>query len=112
MANSRRSPEKKTRGKPAVTLEELEQRIGYKAMMLAERQIDDGTVSAQVHSQYIKVASSRERLEHERLRNENELLKAKVEASNAGVRTEELLQQALQAFTTYSGRGDDDEYEY
>lgn len=74
-------------------------------MDLAGRQIRDGTASSQVITHYLKLGSSRERLEQERLQNENVLLEAKKEALESQKRVEELYGNAIQAMRAYSGNG-------
>lgn len=73
------------------------------AVDLAEKQLREGTASAQVITHYLKLGSSREKLEQERLRKENELLDAKREALEAAKRIEALYQEALDAMRSYSG---------
>jgi glycine/serine hydroxymethyltransferase len=73
------------------------------AIDLAEKQLRDGTASAQVISHFIKLGSSRERLEQERLTNENVLLAAKTEAMASQARVEAMYAEALNAMRTYAG---------
>jgi hypothetical protein len=68
-----------------------------------------GKASAQVITHYLKLGTTREQLEQDRLRRENLLLEAKVEAIHSSVRVEELMQDALKAMRTYSGQEDPDE---
>jgi hypothetical protein len=68
-----------------------------------------GKASAQVITHYLKLGTTREQLEQDRLRRENKLLEAKVEALNSSVRVEELMQDALKAMRTYSGQEDPNE---
>lgn len=105
--------EKQTRRRPATTPEGRENQLIAKAVDLAERQLQDGTASSQVITHYLKLASSREKLEQERLREEVGLLKAKAEAMASAKRVEELYVQALDAMRSYAGqnplRSDDDD---
>lgn len=114
MAARRTSESKRssTRRPPATTPEAREQQLVSKAVDLAEKQIENGTVSAQVLTHYLKLGSTREALEQERLRNENLLLIGKREAMESQKRVEELYSEAMKAFRTYSGQdtGEDDEY--
>lgn len=96
---------------PGTSLESRENQLILLATNLAERQLREGTASSQVISHYLKLGTTRERLEQERLRNENELAKAKTESYKSTKHSEELYQQALDAFRTYAGHGDDDDYE-
>ena len=73
-------------------------------MNLAEKQIQEGTASSQVITHFLKLGSTRERLEQDRLRRENELLTAKVESMASAKRVEELYAAALDAMRTYAGQ--------
>jgi hypothetical protein len=95
----------KTRNRaPATTPEEDEQQVISMAVRLAKQQIQDGTASAQVISHYLKLGSTREKLEQERLARENALLQAKVDQLASAKRVEELYEQALNAMRTYAGQ--------
>jgi hypothetical protein len=72
---------------------------------LAEEQIRAGTASSQVITHFLKLGSTRERLEQQRLAHENELTKVKIEAIESQKRTEELYMQALTAMRSYAGDG-------
>lgn len=97
--------------RPAITAKAREQQLTALAVDLAEQQLMDGTASSQVITHYLKIAASDYQLKIERLEEENKLLRAKTEAIEAQTRLEPLIQQAMAAFKTYSGRnGDDDEY--
>jgi hypothetical protein len=74
-------------------------------MRLAEQQLEDGTASAQVITHYLKLGSSRERLEQLKLRHENELLEVKREGFEGQKRIEELYVNAIQAMRSYGGHG-------
>lgn len=88
----------------AKTPEERESQLIAKSLNLIERQIEDGTVSSTVLSIYAKAGTERDRLEKERLRNENEVLRKKVETMEAAVDVKNLMEDALAAFKGYSGR--------
>lgn len=107
MAN-RRTNERKQR-RPATTLEGREGQLVSLAVDLAEKQLQDGTASAQVISHYLKLGSTREILEQQRLSQENELLKARVDQLASAKRVEELYESALNAMRTYAGQIVDDE---
>lgn len=70
---------------------------------LAERQLKDGTASAQVISHYLKLATAREALEREKLFNENRLLQIKAETLESNKRMEAVYEEALNAMKRYSG---------
>ena len=81
------------------------------AMDLAEKQLLEGTASSQVITHFLKLGSTRERLEQDRLRRENELLQAKVESMASAKRVEELYAAALDAMRSYAGQPIDMELE-
>lgn len=92
--------------RPALTPEAREQQLISLAVDLAEQQLLDGTASSQVLTHYLKLGSTREKLERERLEEENKLLRAKVDAIKSAEKQEELYAQALKAMSRYSGKGD------
>lgn len=105
MLNSRREP-------PAMTPEERENQLIALAIDAAEKQIREGKASSQIICHYLKLASSKERLEKELLEKQVELAAAKTEMIQSAKRTEELYLNALNAMRSYSGASEeDDEYE-
>lgn len=96
--------EKKRRQAPAKTIEGRENQLISLAVDLAEQQLMDGTASAQVISHYLKLGSTKERLEKEILEQQKELMKAKTEAIQSAKRVEDLYLEAMNAMKTYSGR--------
>lgn len=111
----RKEPEEPTsRLRPVTTPEARENQLVGLANDLAAKQLADGTASAQVISHFLRLGSSREKLEQERLKRENELLEAKAEAMASQKRVEELYTRALNAMRSYSGFGPaavEDDYE-
>ena len=99
MARGRDKPRR-----PALTEENRENQLVTLAIDLAEKQLMAGTASSQVITHYLKLGSTRERLEQERLLRENELLQSKVELLASGKRVEELYAEALNAMRSYAGR--------
>ena len=106
------SPESSGRKmRPALTPEARENQLVSLAVDLAEQQLRDGTASSQVITHYLKLGSTKERLEKEKLEEENKLLKAKTEAMQSQRKSEELFEKAISAMKRYAGHGDDlDEY--
>lgn len=102
----------KRRHRPAITDDSREGQLVTQAMDLAEQQIQDGTASSQVITHFLKLGSSRERLEQDKLRRENELLASKVEAMASAKRVEELYAAALQAMRSYAGEVDTTDAEF
>lgn len=91
----------------AATPEARENQLISLAVDLAEKQLVEGTASAQVITHYLKLATTRERLEKEKLEQENKLLRAKTEVLQSTKRMEELYQNALDAMCSYSGQRHD-----
>lgn len=102
-ARRRRSEPDQTPRKPATTPEARENEVIGLAIDLAEQQIKDGNASSQVITHFLKLGSSREQLEQQRLEHENELTRVKIEAIESQKRVEELYLEALQAMRTYAG---------
>ena len=102
-ARRRRLRTRKTRRKPATTPEGRENQVGFCAIDLAEKQIRSGTASSQVITHFLKLGSTRERLEQQRLEHENELTRVKIEALESQKRVEELYMEALYAMRSYAG---------
>lgn len=96
--------------RPALTPEARENQLISLAVDLAEKQLQEGTASSQVITHYLKLGSTKERLEKEKLEEENKLLRAKTENLQSQKRVEELYMEALNAMRNYSGQGDKDEY--
>ena len=96
--------------RPALTPEARENQMISLAVDLAERQLQEGTASSQVITHYLKLGSMRERLEREKLEEENKLLKARTEQIQSMKRVEELYEEAIKAMRNYGGQGEQDEY--
>ena len=96
--------------RPALTPEARENQMISLAVDLAEKQLQEGTASSQVITHFLKLGSTKERLEKEKLIEENKLLKAKTENIQSMKRVEELYIKALNAMRDYSGHGETDEY--
>lgn len=99
--------------RPATTEENRENQLVSLAIDLAEKQLAEGTAAAQVITHYLKLGSTREKLEQERLSRENELLGARVDTLASAKKVEELYAAALDAMRQYAGREIqevDDEY--
>lgn len=93
---------------PAETLEQKEEQMVLLSMERAEQQIRDGTASSQVLTHYLKIGSTKERLEKQILGEQKKLIVAKTEQIESQRRTDELFADAIAAFTRYSPSEDDD----
>lgn len=94
----------------ATTPEARENQMISYAMDLAEQQILDGTASSQVITHFLKLGTEKERLEREKLKQENELLKAKAHALESSEEMKKMYEEAIKVMRTYSGNGDPDDY--
>lgn len=104
MKNSKRESIKRQR--PASTPEGRENQMVALAIDLAEKQLMEGTASSQVITHYLKLGSTKNKLEKEKLEKENELLRAKTEALQSAKEVEKLYAEAILAMKTYSGYED------
>lgn len=112
MARTRQAtptPTKKSRH--SINPESREKEMISLAVNLAEQQLRDGTASSQVITHYLKLGSMREKLERERLEEENKLLRAKTEAIKESKEYKTIVEDALKAMQNYKGMGNPDEYE-
>jgi hypothetical protein len=104
MPRRKREEVSKRRGRPAATPEARELELASIAYDLAEKQIEAGTASSQVITHFLKMGSTRERLEQQRIQHENELMEVKRQQIEGQKRVEELYVTALQAMRSYSGQ--------
>ena len=88
---------------PAMSPEAHESRMIELAMKRAEQQLEDGTASAQVIVHFLKLGTSREKIEQEKIDLEKKLLEAKVDVIESTARSEELYSRAIEAMRSYSG---------
>ena len=102
------SPQKKSR--PALTPEARENQLISLAVDLVEKRLREGTASSQETTHFLKLASSKARLENQILEKQSKLIDAKVEAINSQAEMKELYAEALKAMRNYNGQGDPDEY--
>ena len=95
--------------RPALTPEARENQLISLAVDLAEQQLLDGTASSQVITHYLKLGSTKERLEKQIMEEQKKLLEAKTEAIQSAKRVEELYANALNAMRNYSGQSESEE---
>jgi len=86
---------------PATTPQARENQLINLAIDLAEKQLREGTASSVVHGHYLKMATAKENLEREKLKNENLLLQARVQSISSEGDYKEIVAEALQAFRGY-----------
>lgn len=96
--------------KPALTPEGRENQLISLAVGLAEKQMLEGTASSQVITHYLKLGSTKEKLEYEFKRKQMELIEAKTEALQSAKNVEILYKDALDAMRHYGGYNVDDDF--
>lgn len=94
--------------RPATTPEARENQMAALAMDLVEQRLRDGTASSQETTHFLKLVSSKAKLEQERLKLENELVAAKTKALANAEEIKVLYEEALKAMRRYGGHGDDE----
>lgn len=73
------------------------------AVDLAEKQLRDGSASAQVITHYLKLGTEKEKLERQILKKQEELISEKTKALKAAAQSEELYAKAIAAMKVYGG---------
>ncbi len=111
MAVTKKDEDKQRRRPPATSIEARENQLISLAVDLAEKQLEKGTASSQVITHYLKLGSTKERLEKEILQQQSKLLHAKTEQIQSAKKVEELYKNALDAMRSYSGQKEEDDDE-
>lgn len=96
---------------PARTPESRENQMIALAVELAEKQLMEGTASSQVITHFLKLGSTKEKIEKEILIKQKDLIAAKTEQIQSQKRIEELYADALNAMRRYSGNESDQDEE-
>lgn len=97
--------------RPALTPEARENQLISLAMDLAEEQLQNGTASSQVITEFLKRGSEKARLENEKLKEENQLLRARTEALGDAKEMKIMYEEALKAMRLYAGYGGEENCE-
>ena len=111
MPRAKTSLEPTSPKRKAINPEVREQQMISLAVNLAESQLRDGTASSQTINHYLKLGSSKEKLEKEILEKNKELIDAKVEALKASKSMVELYDEAIKAMRKYTGHQTEEDYE-
>lgn len=93
--------------RPALTPEAEENQCIHLAMQRAKEQLMDGTASSQVIVHFLKLGSSKEKIEKEILERQKELITAKTDQIHSTKQTGDLYADAARALSTYQGQSDD-----
>lgn len=93
----------------ATTPEARENQLIALATNLAEKQLREGTASSQVITHYLKLGSTKERLEKELMMKQKDFVEAKTESIKTAKESEENLlkmyTEVMEAMQLYSGNG-------
>lgn len=100
-------------GRAKMTPEGQENHLISLAYDLVETRLREGTASAQETVHFLKLGSTRNRVEMERLQEENKLLRAKTEQINDQRTESALFEEAIKAMQSYRGtRYEEEEDDY
>lgn len=91
--------------RPALTPEAREQQLIGLAVDLVEKRLLEGTASSQEVTHFLKLASTREKMERDILREQAKLIKAKTQNLESVQEIKDLYANALQAMRAYTGSG-------
>ena len=94
---------------PVRSDEARESRLISLAVDLAERQLEEGTASSQVIVHYLKLGTTREKIEKEILERQKDLIEAKTDSLKANQQLSELFTKAIEAMKTYGPSEDEKE---
>lgn len=94
---------------PAVSLEARESQLIALAYDVAEQRLRDGTATSQEVTHFLKLGSTKDRIEKEILERQKELITSKTEALQAQMRLESMFTEAMEAFKNYSGQSSGDD---
>lgn len=95
------------RTRPAETPEARENQLISLAYDVAEQRLRDGSATSQEVVHFLRLGSTKSKEELEKLKSENELLRAKTEAIETAKNIESLYKEAIEAMKTYSGNNGD-----
>lgn len=109
-SNTKKSREDQPKIRPALTPEARESQLISLAVDLVEQRLLNGTASSQETTHFLKLASMKNRLEIQKLQEQNKFLQAKTEALQSAKRIEELYSEAISAMRSYNGGGDQDDH--
>ena len=96
--------------RPPLTPEAEENQCIHLAMERAKEQLMDGTASSQVIVHFLKLGSSKEKIEKEILERQKELITAKTDQIHSTKQTGDLYADAARSLSIYQGHSDDEEF--
>lgn len=105
MPRPKKVEENVRRQAPATTIEGREDQLIALAIELTEKRLMNGTASSQEICHFLKLGSTKDKLEKEILLKQKELITAKTDMIKSAKQVEELYVNALEAMKSYSGNG-------
>lgn len=100
--------------RPALNPDARENQLIALAVDLVEQRLRDGTASSQETTHFLKLASQKSKVELERAKLENELIKAKTQSIKDQADMKTLYTNAIAAMRRYGGHGtteEEDDYD-
>lgn len=106
MAKKKETEPLKTRKRrPATTPESRENQLISLAYDLVEQKLLDGTASPSETVHFLRLGSTKERVEKEILERQKELITAKTESLQSSKKSEEFYERVIEAMKLYGGYG-------
>lgn len=96
---------------PARTPEARENQLIAKAVTEVEKRLDNGTISSQLLTVLLKLATAKYQLEMEKLRSDIALQHSKVQEIEDKTNSSEMYEKAFAAFKSYQGDTYEEEYD-
>lgn len=97
------SDDKKPRSRPTISPEAYENRLINKTYKAVEKRIDNGEATAAEYIHFLRLGSTKEKLELEKVKKENKLLEAKAKSLADASEIKELYTKVLTNMREYSG---------
>lgn len=91
-----------------MTPENREKQLVDMAYSVVEKRLQDGTVTDSLLSQIFRMGSSREKLEKERLKAQNELAHAKTKVIESTEQITALYEEAMNMLRVYTGQSEEE----
>lgn len=102
-AVSREPSETRKRHRPATTPEDREDQLIAMAYNAVEERIMNGTASSQELVHFLRLGSTKERIEKEILERQKDLITAKTDMLQSAKKVEEMYENAIRAMSLYAG---------
>lgn len=106
------TPIKARRQIPARSPEERETQMCALAYDLVEKRLREGTATSQETTFFLKLGSTKERIEREMMKEQQKLLEAKTEAIQAAKKSEEAYEKVLNVLRMYNGADVEEDESY